>query len=243
VPRVLPRVLVVQNHAAGGPGRMAAWWAQDGLTLDVVPAHDGTPLPGRLGHDALVVLGGAYLPDDDERAPWLPRTRALVAEALDRGRPVFGICLGGQLLAQVAGGTVAARHGRPEAGSTPLTLRPDAGDDPLFRELPRRVTAIERHVDAITALPPGAAWLAESDGCPYQAFRTGERAWGVQFHPEVAPERIRAWDPERLAGSDPEALYRTALADEPAAASVWREVARRFAAVVRGEGPVSPGTR
>jgi GMP synthase (glutamine-hydrolysing) len=229
------RVLVVQNHPGGGPGRLGEWWARDGLELDVVPAYDGSPLPGRLGHDGIVVLGGAYLPDDDERAPWLPRTRELVRQALDGGTPVFGVCLGGQLLARVAGGAVRARHGRPEAGSTPLTLRPDAGADPLFHGLPRRVTAIEHHVDAITALPPGSVWLAESDGCPYQAFRTGDRAWGVQFHPEVTAERILRWDPSRLHGLDPAALHRAALADEPAAEGVWREVARRFAAVVRGE--------
>lgn len=230
------RVLVVQNVAQGGPGRFADWLEQDGLSPEVLPAYAGAVLPERLGDRALVILGGGFLPDEDERAPWLPRTRALAAEALDRGTPVFGICLGGQLLAQVAGGAVKGRHGEPETGSTPLTLRAEAAGDPLFQGLPARVTGIEHHVDAITALPPGAVWLAESDRCPYQAFRIGDRAWGVQFHPEITPDRIRAWDRHRIAeqGLDPEAVYRRALDDEPAAAPVWREMARRFAAVVRG---------
>ncbi len=183
-----------------------------------------------------MVLGGGYLPDDDVRAPWLAPTRALVAEALERGAPVFGICLGGQLLAQVAGGTVRGEHGAPEFGSTPLTLRPEAGDDPLLSGLPRRVTAVEHHVDAVTALPPGAAWLMESERCPYQAFRVGDRAWGVQFHPEADAARVRSWNPERIRarGLDPVALARRAERDEPAARAVWHEVARRFAAVLRG---------
>jgi GMP synthase-like glutamine amidotransferase len=233
-------VLVVQNAAGGGPGRFGGWLAEGGLTVDVVPAFDGGELPERLEHQALVVLGGGYLPDDDARAPWLAPTRALVAEALREGAPVFGICLGGQLLARVAGGTVAARHGSPEIGSTPLTLRPEAGSDPLFRGLPRRVTAIERHVDAVTALPPGAVWLAESERCPYQAFRVGERAWGVQFHPETAPARLRTWDQHRLAeqGVADEAaeLHAQAERDAPAATPVWREVAHRFAGLVEATG-------
>ncbi|MTE18889.1 type 1 glutamine amidotransferase [Streptomyces sp. TRM43335] len=230
-----PRVLAVQHTPNGGPSRFGRWLAEGGLALDVIRAYDGTPLPGRLSHRALLVLGGGYLPDDDERAPWLAPTRALVSQALDDGVPVFGICLGGQMLALLAGGTVAAEHGRPEMGSTALTLRPEAEDDPLFRGLPRRTTAIEHHVDAVTELPRGARWLAESEHCPYQAFAVGDRAWGTQFHPEATAARVRTWDPERLArhGFDPVETVRRAEADEPAAAEVWRTVALRFAALVR----------
>ncbi|GAA2441749.1 type 1 glutamine amidotransferase [Streptomyces macrosporus] len=229
-----PRALVVQHTANGGPGRFGAWLSEGGLALDVVRAHDGDPLPDRLSHQAVLVLGGGYMPDDDERAPWLAPTRALVAEALDGGVPVFGICLGGQLLAQVAGGTVAADHGAPEIGSTPLTLLPAAEDDPLFHGLPPHPTAIENHVDAITRLPSGARWLARSERCPYQAFAVGDRAWGTQFHPEATSAQVRAWQPERLLrhGLDPAETVRRAEADEPAAAEVWRTVALRFAALV-----------
>ncbi|OWA22746.1 aminotransferase [Streptomyces sp. CS159] len=232
----MSRLLVVQNHRGGGPGRFGDWLRADGVSTDVVHAHAGAPLPRRPGHDGVLVLGGGYLPDDDVRAPWLAPTRALVARAVERGVPVFGICLGGQLLALVAGGTVRGAHGEPEVGSTPLTLRPEAGDDPLFRGLPERVTAVEHHVDAVTALPPGATWLMASERCPYQAFRVGERAWGVQFHPEAGADRVRSWDAGRLRarGLDPVELSRRAELDEPAAGAVWREVARRFAAVVAG---------
>ncbi|MGV9392031.1 type 1 glutamine amidotransferase [Streptomyces olivaceus] len=232
----MSRVLVVQNHAGGGPGRFGAWLASEGVSLDVLHAYAGAPLPRRSAYDGVLVLGGGFLPDDDARAPWLAPTRALVADAVERGTPVFGICLGGQLLARVAGGTVRGEHGAPEFGSTPLSLRPEAGDDPLFRDLPGRVTAVEHHVDAVTALPPGAAWLMTSEGCPYQAFRVGERAWGVQFHPEAGADRVRSWDAERLRarGLDPVELADRAARDEPAAEAVWRRVARRFAAVVTG---------
>ncbi|MCT2592511.1 type 1 glutamine amidotransferase [Streptomyces sp. N2-109] len=248
----MTRVLVVQNGPNGGPGRFGDWLIEGagaatageaatgegaaGLELDVFHPYAGAPLPARLAHEAVMVLGGGYMPDADDRADWLAPTRSLVAQALETGVPVFGICLGGQLLAQVAGGTVRADHGAPESGSTALTLRPEAADDPLFHGLPQQLTAVENHVDAITSLPPGAHWLAESERCPYQAFRYGDRAWGVQFHPEATAAQVGTWPPERLRelGFDPDEVRRTAERDEPASTPVWREVAHRFAGVVTG---------
>ncbi|MFI7129973.1 type 1 glutamine amidotransferase [Nonomuraea sp. NPDC050153] len=226
-------VLIVQNSRSGGPGRLGGWLEEAALRLDVVLAHEGAPLPARLDHAAMIMLGGGYLPGDDDRAPWLADARRLVGQALEEGVPVFGICLGGQLLAQVAGGEVTGDTGAPENGSLPLTIRPEAAGDPLFHGLPEVVPAIEHHKDAITRLPGGAVWLAETSACPYQAFRVGERAWGVQFHPEVLPERIREWSPGEF---DPEEVYARAVADEPVSTPIWRRVTARFAALVSGAG-------
>lgn len=222
-------ILIVQNSRSGGPGRVGGWLEEAGHALDVVLAHEGAPLPGRLGHDAMIMLGGGYLPGDDSRAPWLRDARRLMGQALEGGVPVFGICLGGQMLAEVAGGEVTGDTGLPENGSLPVTIRPEAAADPLFRGLPPEVPAVERHKDAITRLPPGAVHLAETARCPYQAFRVGERAWGVQFHPEVGPERIREW---RVNGFDPAEVYARAVADEPVSTPIWHRVTTRFAALV-----------
>ncbi|WP_240434708.1 type 1 glutamine amidotransferase [Streptomyces sp. YIM 130001] len=231
-------MLVVQNTPSGGPGRVGDGLRRAGLDLEVVQAHAGEALPQRLGERALLVLGGGYLPSEDERAPWLPATHRLAAQALEHGRPMLGICLGGQLLAEVAGGTVRGRCGRPEFGSTPIRMRAEARGDVLFGELPGVTSAIERHVDRITELPPAAVWLADSEHCPYQAFRVGDAAWGVQFHPEAAAERIRAWDPGPLQeqGYDRDELHRAATAAEPAASAAWSAFTERFAAVVAASG-------
>ncbi|WP_419997768.1 type 1 glutamine amidotransferase [Streptomyces boninensis] len=232
-----PRLLVVQNSPDGGPRRFGDWLAGAGLELDVVHPYAGGELPdGLRGYQAVVALGGAPMPDDDDVMPWLAGTRALASEAVSRGVPYFGICQGAQVLALVAGGEVRASHGEPELGSTALTLRAEAARDPLLRGLPGRVTAIERHKDQVTVLPPGAVWLAESERCAHQAFRCGEVAWGVQFHPEVSAERVRVgWDAERLRemGFDHGELVRAAERDEAAAGPVWERVAGRFAEVVR----------
>lgn len=229
----MPRAVIIQNGAKGGPRRVGGWLRAADVETDVVHAYDGASVPRLDDYRAVVVLGGGFMCDDDVHAPWLPATRALVREALDHGVPILGICLGGQLLAHVAGGSVAADAGAPEHGSTPITIRPEAADDPLFGDLPESVPAIEHHKDAITALPPGAVWLASSERCPYQAFRVASSAWGVQFHPEVGPDRLLQWDAAELelAGLDRETLHRRAETDDPAAAPVWERVTKRFAAI------------
>ncbi|MGW1183622.1 type 1 glutamine amidotransferase [Streptomyces drozdowiczii] len=231
-------VLVVQNTPYGGPGRLGAWLGATGLELEVLRPYAGEELPSGLGGRPLLVLGGGFLPDDDARAPWLAAARRLVAQALADGTPMLGICLGGQMLAQVAGGTVRGSYGTPEYGSTAIHLRPEAADDPLLAGLGGTVPAIERHVDAVTRLPAGAVWLASSDSCPYQAFRVGERAWGVQFHPEAEARNISAWDRTWLAdqGVDRDLLHARAVADEEAAVATWSVFAERFAGVCGSAG-------
>ncbi|MFS8204187.1 type 1 glutamine amidotransferase [Streptomyces sp. CWNU-52B] len=226
------RVLAVRNAERSGPGRLPAWLADEAITLVEVAGADA---PDRAdGFDAVILLGGGLLPDDDTRAPWLPAQRRLARRAVADGVPLLGICLGAQVLALAAGGTVRGSHGEAERGSCPVALRAEAASDPLFRKLPRRFPVIQNHRDQITVLPPGAVHLAESDACAVQAFRTGRCAWGVQFHPEAGADRLSRWDEAALAdqGIDLAALRVRALAAEPESADAARRLVAAFATVV-----------
>jgi GMP synthase (glutamine-hydrolysing) len=242
-----PRVLIVQNSERSGPGRLVDWLAEDGVDTIVLAAADlpegGVGAVGAAAQppvDGLVVLGGGFMPDDDEHFPFLPRERALVGDALASGLPLLGICLGAQVLAHVAGGTVTASSGETEHGSCPVVLLARAANDPLFGGLTgyEELRMIQNHRDSVTTLPPGAVLLATSDACRVQAFRVGAAAWGVQFHPEADAERLRTWNESRLAavGIDRAELIAQATADAAVNADQARALAGAFAAVVRGAG-------
>lgn len=233
VPEAVLTVLAVQNDPDSGPARFADWFAEEGVRLVVVSGDEVLDSPA--GYDGVLLLGGGLMPDEDERAPWLPRERALTAAALADGVPLLGICLGGQLLAHVAGGRVVADSGRPEHGSVGIRRVAGSEGDALLGSLPAEFPAVEHHRDEITALPPGAVHLATSATCPRQAFRVGECAWGLQFHPEAAADRLARWDPERLAaeGFDLADLRVAADAAEPESAAAARALLRAFVAVVR----------
>ncbi|MDE9366792.1 type 1 glutamine amidotransferase [Luteipulveratus sp. YIM 133132] len=224
-------VLLVQNAEGSGPGRLVEWITEAGLRPVVLRADAGEPVPTEPGtHAAVVLLGGGLLPDDDARAPWLEAERTLARTCLRTRTPLLGICLGGQLLAVVAGGRVAADHGKPEKGVTGVHIRADARDDPLLGALRGSVPAVESHRDAITALPQDAVWLASSERCPYQAFRLGAAAWGLQMHPEVHADRIASWDPAdvRELGFDPEEVTARARSQSDLLEATWSGVLRRF---------------
>jgi GMP synthase (glutamine-hydrolysing) len=228
-----PRVLVVRNAERSGLGRFLPWWEEMGLEIvevtgDAVPATPG-------GFYAVALLGGGFLPDDDERAPWLTAERELTRRAVAGGVPLLGICLGAQVLAAATGGVVRGDHGRPERGSCRVCLLDEARTDPLFAGLPDEFRVIENHRDQITDLPSGAVRLAESEDCPVQAFRVGEWAWGVQFHPEAGADRLDRWDEAALAeaGLDLRALRAEAEEAEPESAGHARRLAANFADLVR----------
>jgi GMP synthase-like glutamine amidotransferase len=237
------RALVVTHDPDEGPGWLAEWLPAAGLDLEVLAPYAGDELPAALdGYDALVVMGGPQQAYDDGSAAWLRGTKALLRGAVAAGTPVLAVCLGAQLLAEATGGVVEPGGSGPELGARLVAKRDVAGADPLVWDTPMSWICVQWHWDAVTELPPGATLLASSTRYPHQMFRVGERAWGLQFHVETPEAMVRAWvdqeaDALREAGGDPEALLDRTLAELPEVAALWRPVAERFAAVVRGEDP------
>ena len=145
---------------------------------------EGQPLPASArGLDGLVVLGGFMGVHDQEEHPWLVAERELLAEAVNRGLPVLGVCLGSQQLAAALGAEVR-RGPAPEIGLGDVELTPEGLEDPVLGPLGPRPPVMHWHEDAFE-LPPGASRLAATDACPNQAFRAGELVYGLQFHLEL----------------------------------------------------------
>jgi len=157
-----------------------------GHRLDTwVPAVTPTPPPD--GYDAVMVFGGAMHVDQEAHHPWLREEEEYVRALLDRRVPLLGVCLGAQIVAKAAGARVGPAV-EPEIGWVDVE-RTD--DDSVLGVLPGRFPAFQWHFYAFD-VPAGAIELAHSRVCP-QAFRLGDAAWSVQFHPEVTREIVARW--------------------------------------------------
>ena len=184
------RVLCLTYEHDGPAGLFADVVRERGDELLEWNVSQGPPPEAPKGFDALVVFGGSMHVDQEDRHPWLTGQHDLMREAVDRGQPLMGVCLGGQLLARVAGAHVGPAS-RPEIGWFEIELTPEGASDPVVGALPESFEAFEWHSYTFD-VPPGGVLLAESPACA-QAFRVGDAAWGVQFHPEVTLEMLEAW--------------------------------------------------
>jgi GMP synthase (glutamine-hydrolysing) len=209
-------------------------WIVAGMGLEagrakVLAPAAGDELPSPESVAAVVVTGSSAMVS--AREAWSERTAVWLREVVAVGTPLLGICFGHQLLAHALGGRVAANPRGREIGTVEIELRPEAGRDALFAALPPRVEMQATHVESVLELPPDARLLAASRGDPHQAFATGARAWGVQFHPEFDADVIRGYLEARS-----ELIAREGLDAEALLAAVrdkghGRALLRRFTAL------------
>jgi GMP synthase-like glutamine amidotransferase len=184
------KVLAVVHQRDAGPGVFAEVIAGSGLELDRwCPPEQAEPPPFS-DYGAVISFGGDAHPDQDSERPWLVRERALLREQLKAERPVLGVCLGAELLAQAAGAAVR-RASRPEIGFHPVQMTDAGARDMLLGGIPARFRALSWH-SYQCELPITATALARSDA-GIQAFRIGSLAWGIQFHAEVTEADFSTW--------------------------------------------------
>lgn len=187
------RVLSVVHDPAvtGGGGLFESVVVERGDHLDRWVVANGDPPPGAPTlWDAVMVFGGAMHPDQDAEHPWLRTGVSFLGQALERGVPTFGVCLGAQLIARAAGAWVGPAEAG-EVGWFTVELNEEGEADPVLGAVPRRLAAFEWHYYTFE-LPEDAVELATS-ATARQAFRLGDRVWGVQFHPEVDRVMLDSW--------------------------------------------------
>ncbi|HSM12280.1 MAG TPA: glutamine amidotransferase [Lysobacter sp.] len=191
-----------------------------------VNVQAGEALPSREGFAGTIISGSGAMVTD--RADWSERTAAWLHDAAHAGMPLFGICYGHQLLAHALGGEVGDHPQGREMGTVDIQLHPHASDDPLFGPLPSSFAVQATHLQTVLRMPEGASVLARSvhDAC--HAFRWGDRAWGVQFHPEFSTTHMRGYVRARHVALQREGHCPKTVLGAVTATPEARRVLRRF---------------
>jgi GMP synthase (glutamine-hydrolysing) len=219
--------IVLRHTPAEGLGLLANALRDYGVHHRYLDVPRGDALPKDIRTvGGVIVLGGPMAAYEADQHTFLKTESAFVEKAIEAGRPVLGVCLGAQLIAQVLGARVYPGE-RREVGWAPVELTDDGRDDALFTGLGDSFTVFHLHGDAYE-LPPDSLNLARSAAYEQQAFRWGDTVYGFQFHLEFTEPIIQrlATEPQSqqyivAAGTDPKQL----VAETPTRVSELSEVA------------------
>jgi len=204
-------------------------WTVRGMSLEdgtwtSVNVQAGEALPDPTAYAGGVITGSHDMVTD--ALPWIADTEAWIRSAVEAGLPLLGICFGHQLMAHALGGLADYHPDGVEIGTADITRTRASAEDPLFRGLPEVFPGHVTHSQTARKLPEDAALLATGSHDPHQAFRVGDHAWGVQFHPEFDAPAIREYIARReadlLASGRDVAAIRATVRDTPESASLLR---------------------
>jgi GMP synthase (glutamine-hydrolysing) len=184
-----PKPLVILQHEPDDPpGSIAVALHHLGVKFEIRRLDKGDVLP-EWPHETsgIIAMGGAINVTQTQEFPFLEAEIKLMRRIVHEGGPVWGVCLGAQLLALAAGGDVYKRK-KPEVGWVSIEK---VADDPLFRGISSPFVAFSWH--AYSCSVPATSHLIARTGDCVQAFRAGGRAWGTQFHPEIDAALAPHW--------------------------------------------------
>jgi len=181
------RLHSLEHEPFEGLANIEVWAKNRGHSISRTLLFNNEELPDINDFDWLVIMGGSMNIYEEEKYPWLREEKNFITEAIASKKIVLGVCLGSQLAADVLGGRVS-KNEHKEIGWFPVTLTEEAKSSPIFSTLPGKFIAFHWHGDTFK-IPPGAARIAQSEGCANQVFEYG-RVIGLQFHLEYSAESI-----------------------------------------------------
>jgi GMP synthase (glutamine-hydrolysing) len=170
-----------------GPASLARWADSRGHHLECIEVYAADALPAPESYDMLLVMGGPMNIYEEAKYPWLKAEKAAIRAAIDMGKIVVGVCLGGQLIADQLGGTVT-RNDEVEIGWLQIERTATC---PADLGLPDSLRVYHWHGDHF-AIPEGAIHIASSQGCATQGFLYDGRVLGLQCHLESTRDSMDA---------------------------------------------------
>jgi GMP synthase-like glutamine amidotransferase len=184
-------VLIVKHIEIEGPGLIEDCLKHEKISYQILTLNSSVGLPKPNDFSHIVILGGPMNVYEEDRYPFLREEDFFIKEAIQRGKSILGICLGSQLIAKALGARVLKAPVK-EIGWHDVSLTRIGSIDPIFSRLPKTFSVFQWHEDTFD-IPHRSTLIATSSLIPYQAFRYGENAYGLQFHLEVTQEMIRGW--------------------------------------------------
>jgi len=171
-------------------GYIESWLQSRQISQSVTRFYTDDCLPPMMSFDGLIVMGGPMGVYDEKQYPWLAKEKQFILDCITAGKPVLGICLGAQIIANVLGATVKQNQHK-EIGWFEISKTADTAVHPIVHYLPEHEIVFHWHGDMFS-IPQNAVRLYSSMACDNQAFIYGDNVLALQFHMETLPDNAAA---------------------------------------------------
>jgi GMP synthase-like glutamine amidotransferase len=180
------KIKILQHGRLDGTANICCWLKNKGHEFSITHLYKGDKLQHGEEFDFLIALGGPMNVDQEDKYPWLKEEKIYIRQAIDDGKKILGICLGGQLIARATGHPVK-KNPHMEIGWHKIEI---IEKNPFTQHWPKDPTFFHWHEDTFE-VPQGAKLIARSTACERQAYILGDNIVGTQFHPEVNYDWIK----------------------------------------------------
>ncbi|MGE8001167.1 type 1 glutamine amidotransferase [Lysinibacillus sp. NPDC093190] len=148
----------------------------------IIKMYEDAQLPSIEEVGMLIILGGPMSVNDS--IPWLESEKIFIKEIIKVNKPILGICLGAQLIAETLGAEVYKNPKGKEVGFYQVKKVTNEYDF-----LPSALEVLHWHGDTFE-LPKESKRLYSTDACSNQAFIYNSNVIGLQFHLEMTKNTL-----------------------------------------------------
>ena len=184
------KIFIIQHTESGAPGKILFLLEKLGMTFEILKLFETTEFKVPAQFDGVIILGGGMSVNDEDIYSWNKPECEFIRHLVKKEIPLIGICLGGQMIAKAHGAKIQNNH-TPEFGWSEIRPTEFAQNDKFYK-IQNMLPVYQWHYETFE-IPKNAIRLSYSGACDNQAFKLGERCYGLQYHPETYFELIQDW--------------------------------------------------
>lgn len=190
------KILIVQNSHEG-PGIIIDVLKEKQILYEIIRLDNGDLIPKDLNYAAIFILGGPDSANDQSNK--MLNELGSIKDAINNNIPIFGVCLGCQILVKLT------KNGKVLSGEKPeIGLRDPSGNlfqvrltevgksDPLFSGIEREFNVFELHGEVID-IPKEITLLGEGRFVKNQIIKVSNNSYGFLCHIEVKLDELKNW--------------------------------------------------
>lgn len=186
---IMKPIYIFRHISYEGPGYLTEILDRKAIPYKIIAIDQGDRLPDSpKDASGLVFMGGGMSVNDP--LPWIAEELRLIRRAAERGIPVLGHCLGGQLISKALGGAVGPNPVK-EIGWHPVERIENEAALRWLGSLPARFEVYHWHGETFS-IPEGATPILRSRYCRNQAFVL-DNILALQCHVEMTVPMVKEW--------------------------------------------------